>query len=52
MTNLKLNHQSGANNHHLSTNKYSMSLREILSILVGGKKPVLIPVPKNNGQKR
>jgi len=29
-----------------------MSLREILAILVGGKKPVLVPVPTNNGAKK
>jgi len=29
-----------------------MSLREILAILVGGKKPVPVPVPaSNNGKK-
>jgi hypothetical protein len=25
-----------------------MSIREVLSILLGLKKPVLVPVPKNN----
>jgi len=29
-----------------------MNLREILAILVGGKKPVLVPVPVNNGTKK
>ncbi len=30
-----------------------MSLREILSVLLGGKKPTLVPVPvKNDQQKR
>lgn len=32
---------------------YSMSLREFLSILLGYKKPALVPVPKSdNNQKR
>lgn len=29
-----------------------MSLRELLSILLGEKKPVLIPVPKDNNQPK
>ena len=30
----------------------SMNLREVLSILFGLKKPVLVPVPKNNDQPK
>jgi hypothetical protein len=29
-----------------------MTLSEILSILTGGKKPVLVPVPVNNNSKQ
>ncbi len=29
-----------------------MSLREILAILVGGKKPVPVPVPVSNNSKK
>lgn len=29
-----------------------MSLREILAILVGGKKPVPVPVPVRNNDKK
>lgn len=29
-----------------------MNLREVLSILFGLKKPVLVPIPKNNSQQK
>jgi len=29
-----------------------MNLRELLAILLGEKKPVLIPIPKDNNQQK